>query len=216
MLIVLNSKIISTMKRDQKSRLALDLLEKELELVPAEIGSKLMGGCDMDSMVNSTGFYCPMTGTTYSSGGYGSSDSGYYSNGGYSGGYWSEVNGEHVYTYDGGTLPTVTVYGSGSNDLNTALTTMLTVMGVSADHANIGKILLGLESKGIAWTSAGFGLFGAVLNGAEFYQTGDFEDLGQAALGTYLVVGGLGPLGLAIGGATLFGWEIYEMVRDNQ
>lgn len=93
---------------------------------------------------------------------------------------------------------------------------MATSLGAAASHADIAASVMKLESAA-AFSSVAtkFGVFDIATNAIEFWDSPNWEDAGQIALGLTLTFGGLTGAGAVIGGAILIGWELYEYKRDH-
>lgn len=131
-------------------------------------------------------------------------------------GYWSYVNGEYVYTVNGGTLNEVTITADGGYSATDAVGVMLSSMGLAADHADVAAAIAKIETRGFSITSKAFGVLGAFQNIKEMVDEGswNWEDGGQMALGAALMAPGINGGIVLAGGAILFGWELYEMMNE--
>lgn len=157
----------------------------------------------------------------------GNSTGGYYSDG-----YWGYVNGEYVYTYQGGVIEEVVITlkgpgtggsgatggsGTGIGEGYSAydiVSKMLTSMGATATHADVNATILNLESKGFGLASKGFGIVGLAFNANDWLQDPNWQDAGQIGLGV-VAIGAGGWIALGAG-VVLAGWELYEVYEESK
>lgn len=137
-----------------------------------------------------------------------------YSSGG--GGYWGWSNGEYVFTYNGGTIDEVVITagatGTGYSAWD-AIGTMLTSVGIAADHGRLSATILQLERiKALDIAGRRFGIAGVISNAIEFWNDPNWEDGAQMALGVALLGSG-GTLAIAAG-IGLGIWEIIEIYQQ--
>lgn len=139
-------------------------------------------------------------------------------------GEWILVDGVPTFeiTLDGGEV----IKAKADTTPDDAIAALLMSMGLAATHADVALGILNLEKAGISITSNAFAVLDVGLNVAEMFDsegnfTWNWEDGGQAILGTGLIIVGLvgtGPVAagvVIVGGVALAGWELYEMLNDD-